>query len=61
MADPRLEDHAVGIELQIVELVERMERARVQGETDEADRLRREIDGLQVELARTAEKITGEP
>lgn len=61
MADPRLEDHAVGLELQIVELVERMERARVQGETDEADRLQREIDGLQVELARTAEEITGEP
>lgn len=61
MADPRLEDHAVGIELQIVELVERMERARVQGESEEADRLQREIDGLQAELARTAEKIIGEP
>ena len=60
MADPRLEDHAVGGELQIVELVERMERARIQGEDEEADRLQREIGGLQAELARTAEKIAGE-
>ncbi len=58
MMDPRLEDHAVGLELQIVELVERMERARVQGEPEEADRLQREIDGLQGELARTAEQLT---
>lgn len=60
MADPRLEDHAVGVELQIVELVERMERARIQGEDEEADRLEREIAGLQAELARTAEKIAGD-
>lgn len=57
MLDPRLEDHAVGLELQIVELVERTERARVQGEAEEAARYQREVDALQLELARTAEQI----
>ncbi len=57
MLDPRLEDHAVGLELQIVELVERTERARVQGEADEAARYQREIEALQLELARAAEQI----
>lgn len=51
------EDHAVGLELQIVELVERQERARVQGHPEEAVELQREVDELQVELAQTAEQI----
>ena len=58
MSDPRLEDHVVGIELQIVELVERRERARVQGDTAEAMRIQREIDSLQSEMVETAEAIT---
>lgn len=58
MLDPRLEDHATGIELQIVELVERRERATVQGRQAEADDLQRDIDGLQRELAVTAERLT---
>lgn len=57
MSDPRLEDHAVGIELQIVELVEQRERARVQGDTDGVNRAQAEIDALQAELATTAEQI----
>jgi hypothetical protein len=56
--DPRLEDHATGLELQIVELVERRERAIVQGRTAEAGTLQREIDDLQRELAVTAERLT---
>ena len=60
MTDPRIEDHAVGVELQLTELVERRERALVQGRTDEAEALQPEIESLQEELARTAERIASE-
>ncbi len=56
MMDPRLEDHATGLELQIVELVERRERARVQGRMGDAEEAQRQIDALQMELAETAER-----
>ena len=55
--DPQLEDHLVGVELQIVELVEQRERADVQHDTMEVQRIQAEIDALQSELAATAEKI----
>jgi hypothetical protein len=57
MIDPRLEDHAVGLELQIVELEERCQRAIVQGRGDDADRLEREAESLRTELASTAELL----
>jgi hypothetical protein len=57
MVDPRLEDHAVGVELQIMELVERRERAATQGRTAAAEAFQREIDVLQEDLARTADDI----
>ena len=57
-ADPRLEDHVVGLELQIVELVEQRERALVQHDDGEAARIQGEIDALQLELATTAEQLT---
>ena len=60
MTDPRLEDHAVGVELQLTELTEELERARVQGRTERMADLEREITALQDDLARTAERITGE-
>ena len=60
MSDPRLEDHAVGVELQITELVEQRARAAVQGDAARADDLQREITTLQEELASTAEQIAGE-
>ena len=60
MTDPRLEDHAVGVELQLTELTEELERARVQGRTDRMAALQREIAALQDDLATTAERITGE-
>jgi hypothetical protein len=53
--DPRLEDHAVGLELQIVELEERRQRALVQGRTDDASRFEQELDTLRGELVNTAE------
>jgi hypothetical protein len=54
-ADP--EDHAVGVELQIVELVEQQQRAAVQGHPEEGVPLQREIDALQAELASAAEAV----
>ena len=60
-ADPKLEDHLVGVELQIVELVEQRERATVQHDTAEAQRIQGEIDALQSELASTAERIAADP
>jgi hypothetical protein len=56
--DPRLEDHAVGLELQIVELEERRQRALVQGRVDDAGRLEREEDTLRAELVSTAELLS---
>jgi hypothetical protein len=60
MADPRLEDHAVGVELQLTELTEELERARVQGRADRMRALQAEIDELQDDLAATADRIVGE-
>ena len=60
MTDPRIEDHAVGVELQINELVEKRERAVVQGRTERAAELQQEIEVLQTELAATADKVADE-
>lgn len=57
--DPRLRDHAVGVELQIVELVEQRERAAVQDRHEDVARIQGEIDALQQEMTRTAEVIAG--
>jgi len=59
MTDPRLENHALGIELQIVELVEQRERATVQERPEDVARIQREIDALQQEMTLTAEVIAG--
>lgn len=58
MHDPRLEDHALGIELQLAELVDQAERARVQGLDDDAKSIQAEIARLQEELAETAEQVS---
>jgi hypothetical protein len=55
MADFRASDHAMGLELQLEELNEQRERARVQGRLEVVARLEGEIAALQSELARTAE------
>lgn len=57
MTDPRIEDHLVGLELQLVELVEQRERAEVQRRPRDATRIQADIDSLQEEMARTAEAI----
>jgi hypothetical protein len=60
VTDPRMEDHAVGVELQLTELVEKRERALVQGRTERAEELAAEIEVLQADLAATAERIVDE-
>ena len=60
MADPRLEDHAVGVELQLTELNEELERARVQGRPERMRELETEITALQDDLAETADQIVNE-
>ena len=60
MTDPRLEDHVTGLELQLVELVEQRERARVQGDSAGMARIEAEIAELQAEMASTAEAIAEE-
>ena len=60
MAEFRPDDHAMGLELQLEELSEQRERARVQARFDDVDRLEAEISALQSELASTAELIVQE-
>ncbi len=57
MTDPHLEDHLVGLELQLVEQVEQRERAKVQQRPEDAARIEEEIEELTLEMAETAEKV----
>lgn len=57
MIDVRLEDHVLGLELQLVELVEQRERADVQHRPRDVALLHDEIDALQEEMASAAEVI----
>lgn len=58
MTDPRLADHQMGLELELVELVEQRRRAEVQGRSEDATDLQRRIDAVQLELATGAEHMT---
>ncbi|HET6963673.1 MAG TPA: hypothetical protein VFH58_02805 [Acidimicrobiales bacterium] len=60
MTDFRPADHAMGLELQLEELREQQQRARVQGRVADAERLQAEIEALQAELAATAEMLSEE-
>lgn len=60
MTDPRLEDHVVGLELQLVELVEQRERALVQGAGGEAAAMSDEISAIQAELTEAAEALASD-
>jgi len=50
-------DTVCGLELQLIDAVERQERAEIQDDPQEADRLQEEIDGLQSRLAAVAEVV----
>ena len=57
MIDPRLEDHALGLELQLTELVDGRDRALARGDEATAARCAAEMTALHAELARTADRI----
>jgi hypothetical protein len=57
MRDPRIGDHATGVELQLEELVVRRERARRKGWADEVYAIELEITAVQLELADVAEQV----
>ena len=56
----RAEDHALGLELQLIELVEQQTRARMQHREADVTAAQQEIDELQEELARTEEGSAAE-
>lgn len=60
MSDFRPVDHAMGLELQLEELIEQQARATVQGRNQDAERLALEADAVQAELAETAERVAQE-
>ena len=57
---PHLQDHAVGLELEIVELARQADQAAHEGWPDREAELRRELDALYAELASVAERLTEE-
>ena len=61
MVSMRDGDHALGLELQIEELVEQGQRARVQHRDDDATALDAEVSQLQSELAETVERAAAHP
>ena len=50
-------DTICGLELQLIDAVERQERAEVQDDADEAARIQAEIDRLQSQLAAVADAV----
>jgi hypothetical protein len=50
-------DTICGLELQLIDAVERQERAEVQDDPSEAARIQVEIDRLQAQLAAVAEAV----
>jgi hypothetical protein len=57
---PHLQDHAVGLEMEIVELARQADQAAQEGWPDREAELRKELDGLYSELASVAERLTTE-
>ena len=55
--DPHLQDHAIGLELQIVEVVHQVEDAAQRSWTDEEVVLQAELDGLYDELVTLSERV----
>lgn len=55
---PHLQDHAVGLEMEIVELARQADLAAQEGWPDREAALRRELNGLYAELASVAERLT---
>lgn len=52
-----LANHEMGLELQLIELTEQCERARVQDREEDAQRIQHEMALLQEEMALTTERM----
>jgi hypothetical protein len=57
---PHLQDHAVGLEMEIVELARQADEAAHDGWPEREAQLRKELEGLYSELASVAERLTEE-
>ena len=57
---PHLQDHAVGLEMEIVELARQADQAAQEGWPDREAELRQELNALYSELAAVAERLTEE-
>jgi hypothetical protein len=57
MTNPRMADHLVGLELQLIELEERRQRALVQSDRVAVARLEGEIEQVRQDMALTAEHL----
>lgn len=57
---PHLQDHAVGLEMEIVELARQADEAAHDGWPEREAQLRKELEGLYSELASVAERLTAE-
>lgn len=57
---PQLQDHAVGLEMEIVELARQADEAAHDGWPDREAELRGQLDTLYVELASVADRLTDE-
>ncbi len=58
--DPQLQDHAVGLEMEIVELARQADDAAHDGWPDREAELRAQLEKLYTELAAVAERLTDE-
>ena len=57
---PQLQDHAVGLEMEIVELARQADQAAQEGWPDREAELREELQKLYTELASVADRLTDE-
>ncbi len=57
---PHLQDHAVGLEMEIVELARQADQAAQEGWPDREAELRQELNSLYSELATAADRLTEE-
>ena len=58
--DPQLQDHAVGLEMEIVELARQAEDAAHDGWPEREAELRQQLESLYAELASVAERLADE-
>ena len=58
--DPQLQDHAIGLEMEIVELARQADDAAHDGWPEREAELRKQLESLYAELASVAERLADE-